>query len=216
MKRLLQIILIYSILFLGCDKQNERIYNSPPIEIQKIIDKGVTVDSVALDYAKLNISEDGFLIIESSSSEQFAEMNEALIYFQFISHSRDSLVRYYANENEKNIQDGFIVDYLLKYHDNLESVLVEIKKNNSELYEISNTSEIVEIIPTPEINSGLTFVKYEITIDEFIGDNKYSFPDSFIMSFKDQDMETNLYTLKITFKFNSGKEYTLNTHEFDL
>lgn len=214
MKEIFKILPFCIILFLGCGKENERNFECiPSVGIQAIIDKGITIDSIALDYATIFTSEDGFPVIEPTTIDQFINKSEALIYFNFISHSRDSIVKFYANKNEHHINDGFIVDYILQYYDKLKNISVEVKKNNDEFYRISNNPDIIKFIPTPEINSGFTFAKYEMTIEEFSNRYNASFPESFIMSFKDEEMKSNTYIFRIVFQFNNNKELILTTDQ---
>lgn len=214
MKQILKPLVLSLILLWSCTEDEETQEVETPSNIESIINNGITIDSIAIDYAVIYSSNDGFPIIEPIQVEKFVDENEILIYFNFISSSRDSLIQYYENKNEEYDEQGIIVDYALKYDDKLESISVEVKKNNDDFIEFEDSSENIRLIPTPEINSQYTFAKYELTIKEFTA--RYynnSFPEFYILSFDNKELVSNTYVFRITFKFNHEKEFVLNTSQ---
>ncbi len=213
MKQLLRPLVLSFILLWSCNKDEEPKAIENPANIEAIINNGVTIDSIALDYAAIYSSNDGFPIIEPTQVEKFVDENEILVYFNFISSSRDSLNQYYRKISEEYYEEhGLILDYGINYDDKLESIIVEVKKNNDEFIEFENSSENIKLIPTPEIDSQHTFAKYEFTIKEFIVRyyNSY-FPEFYVLSFNKKELLPNTYVFRFTFKFNNEKEFILNT-----
>ncbi len=214
MKQLLKPLVLCFILQWGCTENEETEVAEIPLNIETIINNGITIDSIALDYAAIYTSNDDFPIIEPTQAEKFVEENEILVYFNFISGSRDSLFLYYENKEKEYYEQGLVVDYAIKYDDKLESISVEVKKNNEEFIEFVDNSENISLIPTPDINSQNTFAKYEFTIKEF--NTRYhnsSFPEFYVLSFDNKELLTNTYVFRITFKFNNEKEFILNTSQ---
>lgn len=214
MKQLLKPLVLSFMLLWSCTEDEETQEVENPSNIESIINDGITIDSIALDYAAIYTSHDGFPIIEPTQVEKFVDENEILIYFNFISSSRDSLNQYYENKNKENYEQGFIEDYAIKYDDKLESISVEVKKNNDEFIEFEDNSENIILIPTPEINSQYTFAKYEFTIEEFT--MRYfnsSFPEFYVLSFDNKELVSNTYVFRVSFKFNNEKEFILNTNQ---
>lgn len=214
MKKILFSICI--LLFGACeDKNDEILQNEPSADIQAILDKGITIDTITLNYATIYQSNDNFPVIKPNLINQFINKNEILVYFELISNSRESLLQYYSKKDKENLENGVIIEYLLKYCDRLESISIEVKKNNDEFYKINNDSNTIKIIPTPEINSQRTFAKYEMTIEEFITRYTGSFPDYFVLSFDSKEVESNTYIFRTTFKFNNNKQFVLNTNQIN-
>ncbi|TMM57856.1 hypothetical protein FEE95_00025 [Maribacter algarum] len=214
MKQLLKPLVLCFILLWSCTENEEPQVDEIPASIESIINNGIIIDSIALDYAAMYTSSDGFPIIQPAQVEKFVDEKEILVYFNFMSSSRDSIIQYYANKNKENAEQGFIVDYTLKYDDKLESISVELKKNNDEFIAFEDTSENITLIPTPEINSQDTFAKYEFSINEFT--MRYansSFPEFYVLSFDNKELLSNTYVFRITFKFNNQKEFILNTNQ---
>jgi len=212
MNQIIKPLVFSFILLLSCTQNEETQVNEIPSSIESIMNNGIIIDSIALDYASMYTSSDGFPIIEPTQVENFVDENEILVYFDFMSSSRDSLNQYYKNKNKENSEQGFIVDYALKYDDKLESISVELKKNNDEFIAFEDSSENITLIPTPEINSQNTFAKYEFTINEFT--MRYansSFPEFYVLSFNDKEVVSNVYVFKVTFRFNNQKEFILNS-----
>ncbi|WBL23476.1 hypothetical protein [Zunongwangia sp. HRR-M8] len=210
--------LLFSIcvlLFAACDKDDANTETEPSADIQAIMDKGITIDTIALKYATIYQSSDNFPIIKPNPINQFVDKNEILVYFDFISSSRDSLLNYYSKIDEENYEKGIVVDYALKYNDRLESISIEVKKNNGEFFKINDDSNAVKLIPTPEIESQHTFAKYEFTIEEFITRCKNSFPEYFVLAYDDKEMETNSYIFRTTFRFNNNKKFVFNTQKIN-
>jgi hypothetical protein len=203
----LEILTLLFVLLVGCDKKEESIEISP--ELQKIMDNGVTVDSISLDYATLFTSEDGFYLIEPKSREDTTSEEELMIYFKFNSRSRDDLFEYYSKMNEEYMKQGYTVDWVTRYYDKLEGISVKVKKQDDGFYQTVVDSSVVKLFVTPDINSGFTFAKYDLTLDEFLDKYKNSFPDYFIMRYDDGNLKSNTYVFKITFTFNTEKEFIL-------
>jgi len=212
-----KILFSICILLLGAceDKNDEILPDEPSADIQAILEKGITIDTIALNYATIYQSNDNFPVIKPNPIDQFINKNEILVYFELISNSRESLLQYYSEKDKENLEEGIIIEYILKYCDSLESILIEVKKNNDEFYNINNNSNTVKIIPTPEINSQHTFAKYEMTIEEFITRYKGSFPDYFVLSFDSNEAELNTYIFRTTFKFNNNKQFVLYTNQIN-
>lgn len=219
MKNLLKLLPICLVLLGSCEVKDENFSNGEPSpEIQMIIDNGVTIDSIVLDYATIYTSNDGFPIIKPNPIDQFVNKNEVLVYFKLVSHSRDALDDYFTRTSEKLLkEEGIFIDYLMKYYDKLEDISIEVKKNNDEFYTINSNSDAIKFIPTPEINSGHTFAKYEMTIKEYIEINNSKifpgFPDSFVLFFDDKNLIPNTYIFKIVFRFNNNKVFILHTDQ---
>lgn len=215
------LVLIFIVLF-SCtkDEETQEDEETQKVEdlsiIQSIIEKGITIDSIALDYAMMYRGAYGFPAIESTRIEEFIDKDEILVYYDFISHSRDSLFRYYENRDREYYEQGIVVDYGIKYDDKLESITMEMKKNNLEFIELADNSEDIRLIPTPEINSQDSFAKYEFTIEEFTERYQNSrFPEFCILSFDNKEEVSNTYVFRVTFKFNNQKEFTLNTRQIE-
>lgn len=228
MKQLLKSLVFSFIVLFSCAEDEEILVEeetmvneeSPVVEdlsiIQSIIDNGITIDSIALDYARMYRGAYGFPAIESIQMEKFIDEDEILVYYDFISHSRDSLMRYYENKDRALYEQGIVVDYGVKYDDKLESITVEVKKNTAEFMEFNDNSEDITLIPTPEINSQNTFAKYEFTIAEFT--ERYQnrrFPEYYVLSFDNKEELSHTYVFRVTFQFNNQKEFTLNTGQIE-
>lgn len=216
MKQLLKPLVLSFIVLCSCteDEETQRVEDLSIIE--SIIDNGITIDSIALDYAALYTSTDGFPVIEPTQIGKFIDKTEILIYFDFISHSRDSLNRYYENRDREYYEQGIVVDYAIKYNDKLESITVEVKKNDGDFMEFEDNSEDIRLIPTPDINSQNTFAKYELTIEEFTERYQNSrFPEFYVLSFDTKEEVSNTYVFRVTFTFNNEKEFTLNTGQIE-
>lgn len=196
----------------GCTGDEETPQVEDPAIIRSIFDNGITIDAMALDYARMFRSTDGFPAIAPARIDQFIDKDEILVYFDFISHSRDSLYRYIENRSREYYEQGIVVEYAIKYKDKLESFTVEVKKNNGDFMEFEDNSEDIRLIPTPEINSRTGFAKYEWTIKEFTERYQNSrFPEFYVLSFDNKEGISNTYVFRVTFKFNNQKEFTLNT-----
>jgi hypothetical protein len=216
MKQLLKPLVLSFIVLCSCTEDEETQRVEDLSIIQSIIDKGITIDSIALDYAAMYTSTDGFPVIEPTQIEKFAHENEILVYYNFISSSRDSLNRYYENRDREYYEQGIVVDYGIKYYDKLESITVEVKKNNNEFIAFEDNSEEITLIPTPEINSQSTFAKYELTIEEFTERYQNSrFPDFYVLSFDNKEEVSNTYVFRVTFTFNNEKEFILNSGQIE-
>ncbi|WP_111707408.1 hypothetical protein [Lutibacter citreus] len=213
MKSILKIVPFCFVLFFGCNKEVEN--ENISYELQEIINNGVTVDSVVLDYATIFTSNDFFSIIEPNAVDNFVSKNEALLYFKFISDSRDMLEEYFHEKYLEELKQGIIVERMLKYYDYLENISLEVKINDNDFQQVNVNSDVVKFIPTPEINSGDTFAKYEMTKEEFIDRNNRIFPDSFILCFNNKDLKLNTYVFKITFILNNKKEFILQTDKME-
>ncbi|WP_422080256.1 hypothetical protein [Ulvibacterium sp.] len=212
MKQLLKPFVLSFIVLFSCTEDEERQRVEDLSIIQSILEKGITVDSIALDYATMYRGAYGFPAIETIQIEKFIDEDEILVYYDFISHSRDSLYRYIENRDREHHEQGIVVDYAIKYNDKLESIIVEVKKNNAEFIEFTDNSEDITLIPTPEINSQDTFAKYEFTIEEFTERYQNSrFPEFCVLSFDKKEEVSNTYAFRVTFKFNNQKEFALNT-----
>lgn len=212
MKKILFSICI--LLIAACSNNDDEIVqNETPADIQALLNNGIIIDSITSDYASIYQSNDNFPVIKPNPVDRFINDNEILIYFDLKSSSRESLLKYYAKKDAENLKEGFIEDYGLKYYDKLKNISVEVKKNNDEFYKIENNSNIVKMIPTPEINSQYSFAKYELTIEEFIQRYKISFPDYFVFSFNNKEVKLNTYTFRTTFKFNNNKQFVLITDQ---
>lgn len=218
MKKILFSICI--LLFAACDDTSDEILeealeevllNEPLADIETILDKGITIDGITLDYATIYQSIDNFPVIKPNPINQFINESEILVYFELISRSREALLQYYAKIEEENLERGFVLEYALKYYDRLQDISIEVKKNNGTFNKINNNSNTIKIFPTPDIDSQYTFAKYEMTIEEFVARYKASFPDYFVFSFNDKGAKSNTYTFRITFKFNNNKQFVLNT-----
>ena len=214
MKKILFFICI--LFFAACgDKNDEILQEEPSADIQAILDNGVIIDAVTLNYATIYQSTDNFPVIKPIPINEFINKNEILVYFDFMSQSRESLLQYYAKKDQENLEKGFTLEYMLKYYDKLESISIEVKKNNGAFDKINNNSNTIKIIITPEINSQYTFAKYELTIEEFTTRYKGSFPDYFVLSFNSKETKSNTYIFRTTFKFNNNKQFVLTTNEIN-
>ena len=205
------------ILLLGaCEYRDDDISNdTTSADITAIMEEGIIIDTINLDYATIYQSPDNFPVIKPNSITDFINKNEILVYFDFISNSRETLIAYYRKIDAENAKDGFIIDRQLPYYDRLESVTVEVKKNEDQFYTINNDSDVLKFILTPEINSQHTFAKYELTIEEFVSRFKESFPEYIVLSFDSKETEVNTYIFRTTFKFNNNKEFTLTTNQIE-
>ncbi len=212
MKRLLKPLVLSFIILGSCSEDEETRRVEDLTIIQSIIDNGITIDAMALDYARMFTSTDGFPAIAPARINQFIDKDEILVYFDFISHSRDSLYRYIENRSREYYEQGIVVEYAIKYKDKLESITVEVKKNDGDFMEFEDNSEDIRLIPTPEIHSRTGFAKYEWTIKEFTERYQNSrFPEFYVLSFDNKEGISNTYVFRVTFKFNNQKEFTLNT-----
>src|SRR5690606_39089939 len=167
MKKILFSICI--LLFAACDDTSDNVLeealeevllNEPLADIETILDKGITIDGITLDYATMYQSNDNFPVIKPNPINQFINESEILVYFELISRSRESLIQYYSKLQEENFEQGFVLEYALKYYDRLENISIEVKKNNGTFNKINNSSNTIKIIPTPDIDSQYTFAKY--------------------------------------------------------
>ncbi|MCB0649482.1 MAG: hypothetical protein KDC49_22590 [Saprospiraceae bacterium] len=183
----------------------------PSAEVQAILDKGVTLDTIVLDYATMYLSQDNFPIIKPNPIDQFVSKNEVLVYFEFVSKSREVVEEYFRKLDEQDFKNGFISEYLAPYYDVLESLSIEIKKNDDEFIKIDNDQSSVKIFPTAPIKSQLTFGKHEMNIDSFIERYQWTFPDYFVISFNGKETTVNTYTFRTTFEFNNNKKFVLTT-----
>lgn len=212
MKELLKVLILSFIVLWSCSEDEELSEVENTADIAAILDHGVTLDSISLDYATMYTSTDGFPVITPTPVAQFADENEILIYFDFVSSSRDALVQYYEDLNEAYLEQGIVVDYGIKYDDKLEGIVVEVKKNTDEFRVLEEDTEQLTLIPTPEINSQHTFAKYEFTLNEF--NLRYadrSFPEFYVLSFDHKEPVAHTYVFRITFTFTNAKAFVLTT-----
>lgn len=212
MKPLFKIFVLSFILFWSCSEDEELSEVENTADIAAILDKGVTLDSISLDYATMYTSTDGFPVITPTPVAQFAEANEILLYFDFVSSSRDAVVQYYEDLNEAYLEQGIVVDYGMPYDDKLEGMVVEVKKNTDEFRVLEEDTEQLTLIPSPEINSQHTFAKYEFMIQEFnLRYTDRSFPEYYVLSFDEKEPVSHTYVFRITFTFNNAKAFVLTT-----
>jgi 5'-3' exonuclease len=118
MKKILFSICI--LLFAACDDTSDEILeealeevllNEPLADIETILDKGITIDGITLDYATIYQSIDNFPVIKPNPINQFINESEILVYFELISRSREALLQYYAKIEEENLERGIMIDY---------------------------------------------------------------------------------------------------------
>ncbi|MFS4447395.1 hypothetical protein [Maribacter sp. 2307UL18-2] len=147
MKPLFKIFVLSFILFWSCSEDEELSEVENTADIAAILDKGVTLDSISLDYATMYTSTDGFPVIAPTPVGQFAEANEILLYFDFVSSSRDAVVQYYEDLNKAYLEQGIVVDYGMPYDDKLEGMVVEVKKNTDEFRVLEEDTEQLTLIP---------------------------------------------------------------------
>ncbi|PHQ30408.1 MAG: hypothetical protein COA80_09300 [Leeuwenhoekiella sp.] len=200
--------------FLSCDEKNDDSFETAPSpEIQALIDKGVTVDSISIAYATQYQSTDNFPVIKPNPINEFEDKNEILIYFDFKSGSRETLKEYFSELAIEKLDDGYIYEYIISYYDKIENISVEIKKNDEEFYKLKSDSDRVKLIPAPELTSQHTFARYEHTIEEFSTRYANSFPEYVLISFDEKETKANSYIFRVTFEFNNDKTIVVNSKE---
>ncbi len=202
-------IVFILIFFLSCSNPNEN------VSIEELIDNGVELDKIELDYATIIIGDYGFPVLKKISEEQLKNADDFLIYLDFISNSRDRVRNHYAKLEEEDSQNGIVTEYYIKYKDTLEAISIEMNINNNGFATLDEAIYPFKIIPTPDINSGNTFAKYEHSSAEFINRIGKRFPDHIALSLKKTFNPLDTYTFKIKIKLNS-KEFNLTTSALNL
>jgi hypothetical protein len=210
---ILKVLSISFILIVGCKKEEQDVKITD--ELQKTMDDGATIDSIALDYATITENQDNYYVIKPKSIETYTETEKKLIYFKCISKSRNDFYDYCAKQNNINMKHGFTADWILKFYDKLENISIEFKKNGDEFYQTFTDSSSLKFFDTPIISSGQTFERVDMTTNEFLSKYKTSFPGTFVMMFADPNMKPDTYVFKITFIFNNNKKFTLYTGQLN-
>jgi hypothetical protein len=212
MKIVLKVLFLSLIVMFGCNKKEQ--YKEQNVELTEelkvIMNNGVTIDSVIKNYATIFTNKENFYVIRPKSIEDTTSKDKMLIYFKFISKNRDELLEFYSKKENEYNQQGYTVDWIMKYYDKLEDIIMEVKKTDDEFYQAYSDSSLVKFFETPDINSGNTFAMYEKTKNEFILRYKDSFPDTFTLMI-DNSNKSDSYNFKITFIFNHNKKFILYT-----
>jgi hypothetical protein len=111
-KKIILLLFILSV-SIGCNRESgpgNPEDPEPSSYIRSIIENGIEIDSITIDYAGMKIGTDGYPVIRKITPDTMGATGTVLLYFEFHSKSHDDLNEHYRKLNEEYEKKGYTVD----------------------------------------------------------------------------------------------------------